>query len=146
MVQDALEVPLSRADWYDPERGTLPAALRSVITHRFIDHCRAGARRKRLAVHHTEGLEGHSPTRQMADRTAFLNRQRFLNQLDEEERLLFAMWMRQNQGEVKGPQAADALGMDYGSYEAAKKRLRRKALLVLEELGLTIDDLWGGER
>ena len=148
MVQESLTVPLGKADWFDPERGTLPAALRAVITHRFIDACRARERRKRLHAHHLEGMEavGPSPSKTMADRTAYLNRQRFLTQLDESEKALFAMWIRQNHGDVKGPEGADALGMTYAEYEAAKKRLRRRSLTILEELEIDAQDLWGGER
>jgi DNA-directed RNA polymerase specialized sigma24 family protein len=148
MVQESLTVPLGKVDWFDPERGTLPAALRAVITHRFIDACRARERRKRLHAHHLEGQEAvePSPAKQMADRTAYLNRQRFLVQLDEGEKALFAMWIRQNQGDVKGPEGAEALSMTYAEYEAAKKRLRRRSMAILEELEIDATDLWGGER
>ena len=148
MVQEALTIPLGKADWFDPERGTLPAALRAVITHRFIDSCRARERRRRLHAHHLHGHEptAPSPSNKMAERTAYLNRQRFLAQLDEDERGLFAMWIRQNQGEVKGPEGAVALGMSYSEYEAAKKRLRRRSQAILDELEIEISDLFGGER
>lgn len=144
LVQETVEVALKSPAWFDPERGTKLAAMRAILRNRLID------RRRHQAVH--ERSTPHLrlvPTEPDADsllmeEDARDRRRAFLAQLTPEERQVFQAWLRQRRGDFTATGAAATLDLDVPAYEAAKKRLRRRCHLVLDDLGLEAADLFGG--
>ncbi len=143
LVHDALEVTVRDPSWYDRSRGPLTRVLRVVITNRVRDRYRAGVVRRRSRSH----LELLSKSPERPDETlgkerASELRREFLSALDDGEQLLFYTWMAQQRGELTGWTAADSLNITYREYEARKKRLRRRCRRILEDMGVSTDDLW----
>ncbi|MEN0065912.1 MAG: hypothetical protein AAGA48_27475 [Myxococcota bacterium] len=62
--------------------------------------------------------------------------------LEPEERAVFEVWIRQRARAVDAAEAARQLGLTVPTYEAAKKRLRRRCKAALEQLDLTPADLF----
>ncbi len=143
LTHDALAVFHADPRWYDPNRGSLKAALKSVITNRYRDLVRRSGRgalvKRRLRLVSPRGAPGADV--QVERRIRADNRGRLLAALSREERALFQTWMQQRSDEFDGPAAARSLGLDMRDYENQKKRLRRRCKKLLDELGMEPADL-----
>lgn len=143
LTHDALAVFHADPGWYDPRRGSLKAALKSVITNRYRDLVRRSGRgalvKRRLRLVTPAGAP--DAAHEVEQKVRARNRKRLIDALSVEERGLFRAWMLQRSGEVDGPEAARSLGLDMRDYENHKKRLRRRCRKLLDELGLEPADL-----
>jgi len=143
LTHDALAVFHGDPDWYDPRRGSLKAALKSVITNRYRDLVRRSGRgalvKRRLRL--VTATDTPAADHEVERRHRSNNRARLLAALSVEERSLFQAWMLQRQEDVDGVQAAKSLGLSLRDYENHKKRLRRRCKKLLEELGMEPADL-----
>ncbi|GEM_PF-2662593 len=143
LTHDALAVFHGDPKWYDPRRGSLKAALKSVITNRYRDLVRRSGRgalvKRRLRLVTPEGVAGADV--EVERRVRADNRSRLLAALSPEERGLFQTWMLQRSDELDGPAAARSLGLNMRDYENQKKRLRRRCKKLLDELGMEPADL-----
>ncbi len=143
LTHDALATFHADPHWYDPQRGSLKAALKTVITNRFRDLVRRSGRgalvKRRLRLVTREDVPGAD--HQVESRLRAGNRDRLLAALSRQERGLFQAWMCQRQDEMDGPTAARSLGLNMRDYENEKPRLRRRCKKLLEELGMEPVDL-----
>lgn len=150
VVQEAILVAVRDPSWHDRQRASLVTALGTVVRNKLTDRWRHDTMRSRKAPH-LRLVHGESPSlpdRPLVEAGARARRRAFLAALTPEERGLFRLWLRQRSGELDGPGAAREAGLSYRSYEAAKKRLRRRCRALLDELGLDAGDLFdaGGGR
>ncbi|MEZ4234824.1 MAG: hypothetical protein R3F59_01385 [Myxococcota bacterium] len=149
LAHEAIEVVVADPDWFDPSRGSLVTALKTVLRHRWSNRRRAAGVAERAGGHLRLVEPAPAPDAPLAAARAAEHRQRFLALLEPDERAVFGAWMRQRAREVDGAQAARALGLSLPAYESANKRLRRRAKAILDELGLVAADLYdppGGPR
>jgi DNA-directed RNA polymerase specialized sigma24 family protein len=82
---------------------------------------------------------------QLTNHEAQSNRDRLLEALPGQDRLVFLIWARQNDGEIDRAEASDRLGMSVVAYEAAKKRVRRAVAAAQLRLGLRAEHFWSHE-
>ncbi|MBX2800086.1 MAG: hypothetical protein KTR31_20580 [Myxococcales bacterium] len=144
LVQEALGVLVARPDWYDPARGTLLAALKGIVHHRWVNLRRASSVQRAAAPRLQLVADPvPSPAGPVAQQEAQALRRRFLALLAEDERAVFRAWTQQRARVVDARGAARGLGLQVAAYEAAKKRLRRRCAAILDELGVDATDLFG---
>ena len=143
LTHDALAVLHADPTWYEPHRGSVKAALKSVVTNRYRDLVRRSGRgalvQRRLRLVTADGTPGAD--HQVERHARASNRGRLIASLSPDERGLFQAWMLQRQDELDGPAAAASLGLSMRDYENQKKRLRRRCRKLLEELGMEPADL-----
>ncbi len=143
VVQDALQHVAAHPDWFDPGRGSLPAALRTVVRNAWLNRRRHDNVRQRavprLAVVTTGTIDPDVAVRSERARD---RRHRVLALLEPEERAVFEAWLGQRTRQCTAKQAARSLSLSVAAYEAAKKRLRRRVRAAIEQLELTPADLF----
>jgi DNA-directed RNA polymerase specialized sigma24 family protein len=143
LTHDAVAVFHADPNWYDPRRGSVKAALKSVVTNRYRDLVRRSGRgalvRRRLRLVTADGTP--AADHQVEFHARAVNRSRLIAALSPEERGLFQTWMSQRQDDLDGPAAAKSLGLTMRAYENQKKRLRRRCRKLLDELGMEPADL-----
>ncbi len=143
LTHDALAVFHGDPDWFDPRRGSLKAALKSVITNRYRDLVRRSGRgalvKRRLRLVTVD--DSPSVAQEVERRVRTSNRARLISSLSADERALFQAWLLQRQDDLDGTMAARSVGLSLREYENHKKRLRRRCKKLLEELGMDAADL-----
>jgi DNA-directed RNA polymerase specialized sigma24 family protein len=142
LVHDAITALVADQAWFDPSRGDLLGLLKVVVRNRWANRRRSAGVSERAVPRLRLVEDGPTPEAPLTAAQAATHRQRLLALLEPTDRAVFAAWLRQRAGEVTGPEAATALEMSNASYEAAKKRLRRRCRAILAELALTPDDLF----
>lgn len=144
LVHDALAHMTRDPSWYDPARGPIDRVLRVVVTNRWRDRCRRRSRRGRLRGHLALVSQdaGDGPERSVRAGRAAARRRALLARLDDDEWALFTTWISQHHRELDARAAAASLGIEVREYENRKKRLRRRCRALVEELGLSVDDLF----
>lgn len=78
----------------------------------------------------------------IANERAKQNRDRLINELPEDLRETFQLWVQQYEGRLDRSEAAARLGCSVTSFEAQKKRVRREMNKAMAHLGLRAEDLW----
>lgn len=141
LVNDVLEHIVRNPDWFDPERGEWIGSLKVILRNRYFNRLRSADVHRRATPHLRVVEPEPLPDETLQVAQARGHRQRVLALLSEDERRVFAAWMRQRGG-LQGEQAAAELGLSHPAYEAAKKRVRRRVQAVLAELELTPADLF----
>lgn len=127
---------------HDPAKGSLNAWLCTSLRNRFIDqYRRARTRRDHAPALRLVQPDADAPDLVLARERSEQRRQAFLAALEDDERRVFFAWIRQRRGEWDVQGAAAALDLTPAAYEAAKKRLRRRCARLLDELGVSVDDL-----
>ena len=142
LAHDAIEVLMQDPHWYDPSRGPLGAALRTILRNRYLNRVRSQGTFQRSVPTLRVVEAPFTPHAALTADQARRNRHAFLSMLQPDERRLFQAWMRQKSGALRGPAAAESVHLTPAAYEAAKKRLRRRCQTVLDELNLTQTDLY----
>lgn len=139
----------AKCDQYVERPGTPYLAwLWTVAVNHLTDVLRSRAAQRRLTENLWREPEDARPPdaeQQLTDHEAQLNRDRLLAALPEEDRLVFLIWARQNDGEIDRAEASDQLGMSVVAYEAAKKRVRRAVAAAQLRLGLRAEHFWSHE-
>ena len=127
---------------YDPGRGSLEGLLHRIVEREAIQWWRSRKRWREVQ----ERLQTESVARaQPISAEAEGNQGRVLEQLDAQERKLFAAWALQKhlpQGTFDAARAAATVGLSVAEFNKAKKRLKTRILTILTELGLETRDLW----
>lgn len=124
------------------------AWLWTVAQNYLTDVLRSRAAQHRLAERLWREADDAGPPdaeQRLTDHEAQLNRDRLLEALPEEDRLVFLVWARQNDGEIDRTEASEQLGMSVAEYEAAKKRVRRTITTAMVRLGLRAQHFWSRE-
>ncbi len=142
LVQDALLTLTADPERLDPRRGSVAGLVRTMVANRWTDRLRKTSRHDKARGHLRLVEDEAGPEEQLIEDDAARLRAQFLLRLNVDERGVFEAWVRQRQGQLDGPGAADELHMTYAEYEAAKKRLRRRCQTVLGELGVSSGDLY----
>lgn len=140
---------IAKCDQYVERPGTPYLAwLWTVAVNYLTDVLRSRAAQRRLAEclwREPEDAPPPDAEQQLTDHEAQSNRDRLLAALPEEDRLVFLIWARQNDGEIDRAEAGDQLGMSVVAYEAAKKRVRRAVAAAQLRLGLRAEHFWSHE-
>lgn len=126
---------------YTPARGAFRALLWRAADNEAIDWWR----RSRRLVHGVDP-DPPAPRSDVAARLrADANQRALLERLTPDERAVFGTWALQRhlpQGTLAAADAAAQLSMTVPEYNNAKRRLRRRVVAILGELGLTPRDLY----
>lgn len=149
VAQQVVVRVIAKCDQYVERPGTPYLAwLWTVAVNHLTDVLRSRGAQRRLTERLWREPEGDRPPdaeQQLTDHEAQSNRDRLLEALPEEDRLVFLIWARQNDGEIDRAEASDQLGISMAAYEAAKKRVRRAVAAAQLRLGLRVEHFWSHE-
>lgn len=128
---------------FDPSKGTFEALLQTSVRNATASYWRSERRKQRVV----EALVPPSSDTRNEER-ADARQVELLSALGPEERKVFAAWALQKhlgKGRVTSAGISASIGLETADFENAKRRLRARLLVLLNQFGWTTRGLIHGE-